>query len=357
MQRSDYFAIIITILALGAGAYLSTLSTDIVRWFGTALIVLALGGLIIWLLSEGKRPALGPITLMIMGAITVVVGLLWHYVENYKLVTSQTTLNVSQPGKGGDSSGSGGAGGGAPGGGPGGSSSGTGGAGGGGSMLGGGGGGGGEGAPGGTGGIGGGGGGGGKGAPGGNGGPGGLIISYAPTKSEKAPETLYQMYQLDAYASGFVGRGDLVSTGPNGVTTEINLSWGPDCGPTSLWFYIPPTKYSYEESEQFLAVYQQGLIYLDMQRKLPLQSGCSGPPISAPETRFSGKIYVYSETDLSSQKKKKLWHQYKKNRLSLEFRSISYLKERQEHWGADKDRVPNEVVIMMVGADAPIRAP
>jgi hypothetical protein len=320
----------------------------IARYGFLASCLVFVGIAIMWGISTDYSMLPRIIVVGLIGALAAVGA-----VETTRFISHQDAPSSPPPmqGRGGDSSGSGGAGGGGINS-PGGNSSGTGGAGGGGSMLGGGGGGG-EGAQGGSGGIGGGGGGGGgggKGAPGGSGGPGAIIIKYAPTKIDKAPETLYQHYQIDAYAMGYAGQGEITSSGPYGtIKEEIILAWGPDCGLTSLWLYIPGTERSYEQSELFLSVFGQALTKLDMQRKLPLKSGCNAAPSSAPEARFSKKVFIYSESNLAAEKVSQLRRLYQKSGLSLEFRSSPYLKMRRENWSNKETQSPKEVVIMMVG--------
>jgi hypothetical protein len=298
-----------------------------------------------------------PTLLAIFGFACLITGAGW----NWRL--SQGPLSSDPPsehlGKGGDSSGSGGAGGGAAGGGEGGSSSGTGGAGGGGSGApwgGGGGGGGGEGGKGGRGGVGGGGGGGGKGAPGGDGGPGAIVISYQPVRPAPIPKTLYQLFQYDAYAAGFVGVGHLAIASPRGSTKiEANVSWQPNCGPTSLWLFVEPSSAMYEAIESLATDYKLLLSNLDMQTKLPAKAGCETAPASSPEARFSGKMYFYSDTNLSREKISSLREIYKRSGLAFEFRSSSYLKDDQARRASmlpekEKAQAPRDVVIMMVGA-------
>jgi hypothetical protein len=48
MQRSDAFAVLVAIFVLGAGAYLSTFSAEVIRWAGLVLMAGAIIGLIIW---------------------------------------------------------------------------------------------------------------------------------------------------------------------------------------------------------------------------------------------------------------------------------------------------------------------
>jgi hypothetical protein len=276
-----------------------------------------------------------------------------RFILNAQAVAQLPPSAPPPPQKGGDSFGSGGAGGGGLNG-PGGDSYGSGGAGGGGSAVGGGGGGGGEGAPGGRGGIGGGGGGGGKGAPGAPGGPGAITIRYTPVKLEKAPETLYKNFQIDASSMGFIARGELHSSGPRGdIKEEINLAWGKGCGPSTLWLYVPATPYAYQEIEQFMSLVRPALEKFDMQTKLPVESGCAGPPSTPASARFSKKVYVYSETELSSDKVARLKTGYKKEGLNLEFRSAAYLADRRKTWNENQE-LPKEVVTMMVGDEAPV---
>lgn len=72
-------------------------------------------------------------------------------------------------------------------------------------------------------------------------------------------------------------------------------------------------------------------------------------PTSSPERRFSGKIYIYSDTDLPTNKIRSIQKKYTKNELSVEFRSASYLKTERKQWTTKTARSPDEVVIMMVG--------
>jgi hypothetical protein len=48
MQRSDAFAVLVAVFVLGAGAYLSTFSAEVIRWAGLVLMAGAIIGLIIW---------------------------------------------------------------------------------------------------------------------------------------------------------------------------------------------------------------------------------------------------------------------------------------------------------------------
>jgi hypothetical protein len=258
-------------------------------------------------------------------------------------------------GKGGDATGAGGAGGGAAGGGDGGNADGSGGAGGGGSGApwgGGGGGGGGEGGVGGAAGIGGGGGGGGKGAPGGSGGPGTIVISYKPIENAPPPQSLYQIYQRNAYAPGFVGRGCATVETANGpVEIEANLSWGEDCGPTTLWLYIPSTEHVFDIGEAIVGAYPKILDHLDMQTKLPLKSGCKSVPVSPPTFRFSGKMHIYSETPLAPNKLLALKEKYTRENVSLAFHSTEHFSQEQvQDRSAEAPHAAQEIVIMMVGS-------
>jgi hypothetical protein len=48
MQRSDAFAVLVAVFVLGAGAYLSTFSAEVIRWAGLVSMAGAIIGLIIW---------------------------------------------------------------------------------------------------------------------------------------------------------------------------------------------------------------------------------------------------------------------------------------------------------------------
>lgn len=48
MQRSDVFAVLVAAFVLGAGAYLSTYSAEVIRWVGLALMAGAIIGLAVW---------------------------------------------------------------------------------------------------------------------------------------------------------------------------------------------------------------------------------------------------------------------------------------------------------------------
>jgi hypothetical protein len=79
MQRSDWFAVLVAIFVLGAGAYLSTFSAEIISKIGLILMVLAVIGLVIWFASENRWPKMniwGPWILIIGGPI---LGLLWLF--------------------------------------------------------------------------------------------------------------------------------------------------------------------------------------------------------------------------------------------------------------------------------------
>jgi hypothetical protein len=56
-KRSDVFAVLIAIFVLGAGAYLSTFPTEIIREFGLLLMGGSLIGLVIWFAWEKISPA------------------------------------------------------------------------------------------------------------------------------------------------------------------------------------------------------------------------------------------------------------------------------------------------------------
>jgi hypothetical protein len=290
---------------------------------------------------------------MVIGFAFFATGTTWHFHLGNKLLATQSPPSIDPPpGKGGDSTGSGGAGGGGLNS-PGGNSTGTGGAGGGGSAIGGGGGG--EGAPGGPGGIGAGGGGGGKGAPGGPGGPGMLALTFRATEEKSAaPETLHQLYQSDVYALGFTGLGKQIWSSPDGpVEIEVNLAWGPNCGVTSLWFYAPANKSPADMIEQILSNYHEALKKFDIQVKVPNKAGCKAAPVSSPEERFTGKIYVYSDSELPQKKLNEIKSKYSKARISFEFRGPTYLRAEQKLWPSKSPREPRDVVVIMVGDDVP----
>jgi hypothetical protein len=71
MQRPDWFAVLVAALVLGAGAYLSTFSADVIRCVGIALMAVSLWGLIIWFLWERRRKAVP--TVLLFGGIAFAV--------------------------------------------------------------------------------------------------------------------------------------------------------------------------------------------------------------------------------------------------------------------------------------------
>jgi hypothetical protein len=73
LQRSDWFALLLGVFVLGAGAYLSTYSGDVIRGVGIALMGVALWGLLIWFLWE-KRPRLVGTILIIGGALFAILS-------------------------------------------------------------------------------------------------------------------------------------------------------------------------------------------------------------------------------------------------------------------------------------------
>lgn len=79
MQRSDWFAVFVSVFVLGAGAFLSTYPTEIIRETGIVLMAGALIGLAMWF-SRGsvrrKMISLLPWALIIGGPI---VGVVWLY--------------------------------------------------------------------------------------------------------------------------------------------------------------------------------------------------------------------------------------------------------------------------------------
>jgi hypothetical protein len=48
MDKSDWLAVILNVIVLGAGALMSILARNITRAIGTALLILGIGGLIFW---------------------------------------------------------------------------------------------------------------------------------------------------------------------------------------------------------------------------------------------------------------------------------------------------------------------
>lgn len=79
MGRSDWFAVLVAIFVLGAGAYLSTFPTETIRGAGLSLMVGAIGGLAIWFSIEyGSRKLnfWGAWALIVGGPV---IGLLWLY--------------------------------------------------------------------------------------------------------------------------------------------------------------------------------------------------------------------------------------------------------------------------------------
>jgi hypothetical protein len=278
-----------------------------------------------------ERTALKVITLGSLGCFILFLGYasLFHYQPT---ASAQPMISIVGNNNGGPGGPGGGGGGGGPNGG----------------------GGGGYGQPGGGGGIGGGGGGGGAGATrGGQGGSGAIILQYQPKPIDKntpAPKSLYELYQLDAYALGYVGRAVAIQTEPSGThKIEVNLSWGPNCGATFLWFYLPAMNTAYATSKNLLPLIPTDLEFLDMQRKLPVKSGCNVAPASPAESRFSRQVYIYSVTDLSRRAIKSLRRKYKQSDLTMVFRSAPYLKAQVKQWAQHDQTCPPQVTIMMVG--------
>lgn len=79
MQRQDWFAVLIGVFILGAGAYLSTFPVEIIRLTGLFLMAAGVVGLLIWFGKGHSPPVLtiwGPWVLIIGGPI---LGALWLY--------------------------------------------------------------------------------------------------------------------------------------------------------------------------------------------------------------------------------------------------------------------------------------
>lgn len=98
MHRSDLLAVLLAILALGAGAYLSTFPADTLRSVGSLFMGLAIIGLIIWFAkgNEGRTVHFwGPWLLILGGPI---VGALWLYTtSNQGSSASPPAPTITQP--------------------------------------------------------------------------------------------------------------------------------------------------------------------------------------------------------------------------------------------------------------------
>jgi len=81
---------------------------------------------------------------------------------------------------------------------------------------------------------------------------------------------------------------------------------------------------------------------LDMQTKLPLKSGCASFPLSPPEERFSGRVYIYCESSLSASENRSLSAGYGKSNLLLDVRGLTYfdlLRRKRDSLNSDKQFV------------------
>jgi hypothetical protein len=156
---------------------------------------------------------------------------------------------------------------------------------------------------------------------------------------------------LDAYAEGFTGEGGLeIRTGEHvALKINVNLSWGANCGPTTLWFFIPQTKDLVPAFDAISVAYLQALEALDMQRLLPTKAGCAEAPASLPSDRFSGKLFIYSETKLDPQATSKLEETLAAKGVTLTVRGAAYLEAQRIRRTV---KPPSEVVVMMIGGEA-----
>jgi hypothetical protein len=101
VRRTDVFAILITALGVGAGAYLGTFPADIVRGIGAALVELSVVGLALWLLWNHRGVKMGPVVFIVIGALILGVGIVWYWIdgagktEPTKAVTAPLTAPAS----------------------------------------------------------------------------------------------------------------------------------------------------------------------------------------------------------------------------------------------------------------------
>jgi hypothetical protein len=89
MQPSDVLAVLVAVLALGAGAYLNSVPIEINRGIGAALIEFSVVGLILWVLWNHKGLHIGPLIVIAVGAFIMGGGIFWAYADRTATADTQ----------------------------------------------------------------------------------------------------------------------------------------------------------------------------------------------------------------------------------------------------------------------------
>ncbi len=99
VRPTDVFAILVTALGVGAGAYLGTFPADIVRGIGAALVELSIAGLVLWLFWNHRGLKMGPVVLIAIGALILGVGIVWYWLDGAGKTapTKDVTASLTPP--------------------------------------------------------------------------------------------------------------------------------------------------------------------------------------------------------------------------------------------------------------------
>jgi hypothetical protein len=98
LNRSEWFAVLIALLVLGAGAFLSTYPTEVIRGVGFALIAIAIWGLIIWFMwerSHATAPALFLISVIVFAAPIILRFGAWYFWPSSSEISPEVLLDYS----------------------------------------------------------------------------------------------------------------------------------------------------------------------------------------------------------------------------------------------------------------------
>jgi hypothetical protein len=97
MRREEIFAVLLALLCLGAGAYLSTFPTDVIRGLGIALMLGATIGLVIWFVWE-RKIRMNSALLISVGSIGLLVSLGVLYLGITRLLAGSIVWSFQRDG-------------------------------------------------------------------------------------------------------------------------------------------------------------------------------------------------------------------------------------------------------------------
>jgi hypothetical protein len=174
-------------------------------------------------------------------------------------------------------------------------------------------------------------------------------FAYPPSP----PRSLRDLFDFDCHVPGFLSLATLlIDTSAAQFKVQIGLTWGPNCGPTTMRCCLGDTPAAAALIAALLSSIEEALKVMDAQVQMPTKAGCDAAPTSPPHERFSGEVFIYSEMELPASDVDRLKALYDQRGFSLQVFGPAYLSQQVKDWPepAAEDAEPNhEAVVFRLG--------